>query len=87
MYYIVFKVSGCYSTYMYVPELPTILQGYLSHRDLECPLSKEAVTEVSLASAELFTLVRKVLSRSSLPGRHHYVFSLSHIAVLFQVSL
>ena len=67
--------------------VPTTVQGYLSHRGLECPLSKEAVTVVSLASAELFTSVQKVLGHSSLPGRQHYVFSLSHIASLFQVSL
>lgn len=70
-----------------ISEMATILQGCLSHRSLECPLSKEAVTVVSLASAELFASVQKVLKHSSLPGRQHYVFSLSHMAALFQVSM
>lgn len=48
-------------------------------------ISKDMITKVTNASVQLFVSVRNVLRDSTLPGRYHYMFSLSQLVSLFQV--
>ena len=45
-------------------------------------ISKDMITRVTIASIQLYTSVKNVLRDSTLPGRCHYMFSLSQLVSL-----
>jgi len=49
-------------------------------------ISREMISRVVDASNQLFCAVTIVLKDSNLPGRNHYMFSLSDLVSLFQVT-
>ena len=49
-------------------------------------ISADALSSIVQSTATVFLQVRDALRESNMPGRQHYVFSLSHIESAFQVN-
>jgi energy-coupling factor transporter ATP-binding protein EcfA2 len=61
-----------------------LAEGYLLFKGEGTVLTKEIVFTIASVTLELYSEVCSTFSESSLPGRQHYMFSLHHVALLYQ---